>query len=86
MKTLVEGDNVTLTESPDGKSIIISAELEGSSSTNGFTGSRTVLLNTKYESYKLWKKFATETWEDGVMKTSVEGDWEEYHAAVEETT
>lgn len=86
MKTLVEGDNVTLTESPDGKSIIISAALEGSSSTSGFTGSRTVLLDTKYESYKLWKKFVTETWEDGVLKTAVEGDWEEYHTAVEETT
>lgn len=85
-KTLVEGENVTLTESADGKTITISVELESEGTTSGFTGTRTVLVDAKYDSFKLWKKFATETWEDGVLKSSVEGQWEEYHTAVEETT
>jgi hypothetical protein len=78
-KKLVAGEGIYISE--EGNVLTISV----TSTTGGFTGTRYVLRDVRYEFPNLQKKFITETWEDGVLTDSVEGEWETYHTAVEET-
>ena len=80
-KQLAPGSGIEIT--PNGNVLTISAT-EGNT-TSGFTGPRTILKDVRYESPYLQKKLIQETWKDGVLINSVEGEWETYHTAVEET-
>lgn len=85
-KTLEAGSGISLSVSVDGKTITISAT-GGSASTSGYTGTRTILADTDYDSnYRaLRRRYITETWVNGVMTNQVLGSWESYHQAVQET-
>jgi len=82
-RRIVAGDNIHI--NVQGKNIIISADVE--STTEGFTGSRTVLFDTDYDPayHQLKRRYATETWVDGLLQQTVVGEWEAYTTAVEET-
>ena len=80
-KQLAAGSGIEIT--PKGNVLTISAT--ESNATSGFTGGRTILKDVRYESPYLQKKLIQETWKDGVLINSVEGEWETYHTAVEET-
>ena len=80
-KQLAAGSGIEIT--PNGNVLTISAT--ESNATSGFTGIRTILKDVRYESPYLQKKLIQETWKDGVLTNSVEGEWETYHTAVEET-
>ena len=80
-KQLAAGSGIEI--SPNGNVLTISAT--ESNATSGFTGNRTILKDVRYESPYLQKKLIKETWKDGVLINSVEGEWETYHTAVEET-
>ena len=78
---MAAGSGIEIT--PNGNVLTISAT-EGNA-ISGFTGGRTILKDVRYESPYLQKKFIQETWENGVLIDFVEGEWETYHTAVEET-
>ena len=78
---MAAGSGIEIT--PNGNVLTISAT-EGNA-ISGFTGPRTILKDVRYESPYLQKKLIQETWKDGVLINSVEGEWETYHTAVEET-
>lgn len=85
-KTLVAGQNITLTEA---NGVITISALGGSASTSGFTGTRYTVAGTRYDvtSLQLQIKFYQETWVDGVMTDSTELAWQMMPGgqAVEET-
>ena len=82
-RRIVPGDNIHI--DVQGKNIVISADVE--STTEGFTGTRTVLKDVDYDTayQQLRRRYATETWVDGLLQQTVVGDWEAYTTAVEET-
>lgn len=79
-KKIAAGTGVKVTE----KDGVITVSATGAI-TSGFTGSRTVLADTRYSGHYLQKRFYTETWKDGVLESSTLGNWITYHTAVEET-
>lgn len=85
-KTLVAGQNITLTEA-DG--VITISALGGSAETSGFTGTRYTVRDMRYNvtSHQLQVKYNKETWADGVMTASTELAWQMMTGgqAVEET-
>ena len=80
-KTIKAGTGITVDD--DGETVTISAT---GTTTTGFTGTRTVLADVDFSSPYLRKRLCTETWENGVLKTSTTGNWTNYHTSVEETT
>lgn len=80
-KKIAAGDGISVAD--DGETVTISAT--GASSTEAFTGTRTVLADVDFSSPYLRKRFYTETWENGVLKSSTLGAWQNYHTSVEET-
>lgn len=80
-KTISAGKGISVSEAND----IITISTTGSSETSGYTGNRTVVVDVDYNGHYLRKKFATEEWENGVLQSTTEGEWETYHTAVEET-
>jgi len=81
-KKILAGDGIKVTESDDDITIATDG---GSASLSGYTGSRTVIVDIDYYNHQLRKKYATETWENGLLKATESGEWEVYHTAVEET-
>lgn len=79
-KKIAAGKGVTVTEANG----VVTVTATGSD-TSGFTGSRTVLADTRYSGHYLQKRFYTETWKDGVLESLTLGNWITYHTAVEET-
>lgn len=79
-KKIASGTGVKVTE----KDGVVTISVTGAE-TSGFTGSRTVLADTRYSGHYLQKRFYTETWKDGVLESSTLGNWITYHTAVEET-
>ncbi len=85
-KTLIAGTNITLTPSSDGKSITISAT--GGTSGYGSNTTRKVVADVRYDAtnHVLQKRFYTETWNKGVLLSSVlDSGWTTIAQAVEET-
>jgi len=84
-KSLSAGTGIAL--SVNGNVITISATGSGGGSTSGFTGTRTVLADTDYDTtnHRLRRRYYAEVWADGVLTSSTLGEWEAYHQAVEET-
>ena len=80
-KKIVAGTGISVTD--DGETVTVSAA--ETASADAFSGSREVLADVDFSSPYLRKRFCTETWESGVLKSSTLGDWQEYHRAVEET-
>lgn len=80
-KKIVAGTGISVSD--DGETVTVSAAETAAS--DAFSGSRTVLADVDFSSPYLRKRFYTETWESGVLKSSTLGDWQEYHRAVEET-
>lgn len=82
-KKILAGDGIEIEDDEDGN-IIVSTSL--SCLSEGYTGERNVLVDVDYHDHQLRKKFAIETWENGILKSTEEQAWETYHTAVEETT
>lgn len=80
-KKIAAGDGISVAD--DGETVTISST--GASSTEAFTGTRTILADVDFSSPYLRKRFYTETWENGVLKSSTLGAWQNYHTSVEET-
>ena len=80
-KKIVAGAGISVSD--DGETVTVSAA--ETASADAFSGSREVLADVDFSSPYLRKRFYTETWESGVLKSSTLGDWQEYHRAVEET-
>lgn len=80
-KKIVAGAGISVSD--DGETVTVSAA--ETASADAFSGSREVLADVDFSSPYLRKRFCTETWESGVLKSSTLGDWQEYHRAVEET-
>jgi hypothetical protein len=85
-KTLVEGDGITLRDDGNGN-ITISVTGGSAASTSGYTGTRTVLADVKYDddACTLCRRYITEVWANGVMTSQTLGEWEVFTTAVEET-
>ena len=82
---LEAGDGITIEPLEDGAVLRISATAQAPS---GYTvQSQTVLADVQYDtnSKSLQKRFYTERWENGILKSRTLGDWQTYHTAVEET-